>query len=49
MPASVPTCAALHTLGTTLRAGIVLEGDLGCLADLLDDQERLTEPHLPAS
>jgi len=39
MPASVPVCAELHTGGTTLRAGIVLDGDLGCLADLLDDQK----------
>jgi hypothetical protein len=39
MPASVPACAGLHTRGTTLRAGIVLDGDLGCLSDLLHDQE----------
>jgi hypothetical protein len=37
MPASVPVCAGLHTRGMTLRArGILLDGDLGCLADLLD-------------
>ena len=40
MPASVPDCAGLHTPApATLRARIVLDGDLGCLADLLDDQE----------
>ena len=39
MPASVPDCAGLHTRGTTIRARIVLDGDLGCLAELLDDQE----------